>query len=169
MENSRGNLYKTIIGVCALVMCVLFFVVPLIDAGRTTLTGWDFVVGKGRGFVQFPAIILLLIGPAILSVLAFIKKPYKLLSIVSSICLAFEIIYLVIASSMLSSWQYFGGITGGNWFILLVYIGLCGMSFYGIKSEKQNHEPTKKCPFCANDIKPEAVVCQFCGKELPQE
>jgi len=26
---------------------------------------------------------------------------------------------------------------------------------------------TKKCPFCANDIKREAVICQYCGKEVP--
>jgi hypothetical protein len=27
----------------------------------------------------------------------------------------------------------------------------------------------KKCPFCANIIKEDAVVCQFCGKDLPNE
>ena len=37
--------------------------------------------------------------------------------------------------------------------------------------EKQNITAgkTKICPFCANEIKSAAIVCQFCGRDLPKE
>jgi hypothetical protein len=80
-----------------------------------------------------PVAFLLLISPAALAVLALIKKSFKILCGVSGICLICHIIFVSVSSGMISEEEK---LTGFNWLILAVYIGLCIFTIVGITSER---------------------------------
>lgn len=69
-----------------------------------------------------------------------------------------------IAAAMVASSK--GRDTGG-WFVLGLLLGPFGLIFALIVSKEGPAQDERKCPFCAEYVKREAVVCKHCGRDLP--
>ena len=41
--------------------------------------------------------------------------------------------------------------------------------FKNVTNDLLDYSQTKKCPFCAEEIKFEAILCRFCGKDIVNE
>lgn len=69
-------------------------------------------------------------------------------------------VLLALAVGVLAAREF--GRSGVRWFLLaLFFTPLVGLLLFILPAHR------RPCPFCAEPIKPSAVVCRFCGREVP--
>ncbi|MFM8552589.1 MAG: hypothetical protein ACKOCD_09855 [Nitrospiraceae bacterium] len=67
---------------------------------------------------------------------------------------------LALAVGILAAQEF--GRSGFRWFLLaLVFTPLAGLLLFLLPARR------RPCPFCAEPIQPSAVLCRFCGREVP--
>jgi len=147
MDETKKGIFRHIVKVSALLLCVLFFVLPLVKCSSNdnlTASGWEIATGTGdlykygKGEQIDKFVFVLLIIPVVLLILAFTKKSFKALRNISIVGLAVKITFLSVAYIKLNSSNYKNAyeLTPYNWFIVLIYIGLVCFMQYCVKQEE---------------------------------
>jgi len=129
MNESKQKLYKNIIKGSAVLLCLLFFTLPLVQCSQDSsinASGWEIATGAGDLFENsdggYPIAFLLIIIPVVLLILAFTNKSFKLLRNTSIAGLLAEIIFLLYANNLLNSGENKGAfeLTGSNWLVAII-------------------------------------------------
>ena len=189
MEKINKKHLKIIFQVGALLLCVLFFTLPLVQCSQASsynASGWEIAIGEGKLFSEsenkgYPIVFLLIIIPVVLLIASFISNSFAMLRNISIAGLLVKIVFIIYANLLLNSDDYKGGfgLTGFNWLVLGIYIGLCAIAFYCVKNESEDiyvqkessnivHND-KKCRCCNKIFSGSYTACPHCGSSLYEE
>jgi len=141
MEEAKRNLRHVVKG-GALVLCILFFTLPLVQCTQDrslNASGWEIASATGDLFYAdgggHPLLFALIIVPAVLLILAFTKTPFIVLRTVAVLGLLVKAIVMIVAHVRLRE-EGLLELTAFNWFVLVIYMGLCIFTHYCMRFEK---------------------------------
>ena len=149
----HNNNIKHVVKGVALLLCVFFFVLPLVQCSKDSsinasayelATGTGDLFPKGDPFITssdgFPAVFILLIIPILLLIMGLSNSSYASLGTISILGLIAKIIFIVIARNQLNSGEMKGAfeLTSNNWIIIGIYFLLVILTLSGTSQGKNN-------------------------------
>jgi len=179
MEKTKIKNFRNIIRGCALILCVLFFTLPLIQCTQDrslNASGWEIATGTGDLFGEAgedaePLVFLLLIIPVVLLLLAFASKSFAALRSIAIVGSLAKIAFMIVAHLRIGEDGLFE-LTGFNWLVLAMYVGLCAFSHYCEKNDGftgGGYVANKKCRQCSAIYTGSNMTCPHCGSSLYEE
>jgi hypothetical protein len=137
---------KMIVKITGLVLCVLFFVLPVVQCSQDSsinATSWQIASKTGRLMENadkgFPVAFILLLIPIILLIAAFVGKSFAILRVISIAGLIAKCAFIVVANILLKSDDFEGAfiLTPYVWLIIVIYAGLIAFTQYCIVKKKE--------------------------------
>jgi len=134
---------RMIIRIGGLVLCVLFFTLPLVQCSQdSSINATGVEIATGTGDLEdtgdaYPLVMVLLLGiPALLLIVSLNNDvPFSVLRYFSIAGLSAQVIFMIIAYSKLNSGEIKGAfeLTPYNWLVVAIHAGMVGFIQYCIK------------------------------------
>lgn len=199
-DNTKMNIIRG--GALALVL--LFFFAPLVrwthhhwmtmqqqhpphlrdSITRVAISGWEYAIGAGT-ITSRPLIFVLLIIPAVLFALSWVRKSYEVLATISLGGMVAQIIFVFWYRSLTGFQNNSLEFTGFTWLILALYAGIAAFALYcakekgkapkqaviGVLKTAVNSVSNFAQSVSASSVQStnmSSTVCAGCGAELDQ-